>query len=186
MFLPRSVVLIGFMASGKSHVARLISRHFDAPVIDLDSRIEAACGSSIASVFAARGEKYFREKEAETLKQVLQETAQKPSIIATGGGVVTNEANRGLLQQAAQNGVAVIYLRATPETLAQRIRQEPGKRPLIDGDKILDMEETQQRVKVLLEGRRIFYESCANIIVDTNHNDASNVSAEIVERLNAN
>jgi shikimate kinase len=184
MSLPHSVVLIGFMASGKSHVARLISKHFDAPVIDLDARIEAVCASSIASVFTAHGEKYFREIETETLQQVLQETANKPSIIATGGGVVTSNANRDLLQQAAKGGVAVIYLRATPETLAQRIRQEPGKRPLIDGDRILDMEETQQRVKVLLDGRRAFYESCANIIVDTNHNDASNVAAEIVERLN--
>jgi shikimate kinase len=183
MFLSHSIVLIGFMASGKSHVARLISKHFDAPVIDLDARIEAACGSSIAGVFAARGEKYFREKEAETLKQVLQETAQKPSVIATGGGVVTSNANRDLLQQAAKDGVAVIYLRATPETLAKRIRQEPGKRPLIDGDKMLNTKETQERVKVLLEGRRAFYESCANIIIDTNHNDAANVAAEIVDRL---
>lgn len=183
MSLPHSVVLIGFMASGKSHVARLISKHFDAPVIDLDARIEAACGASIASVFAAHGEKYFREKEAEALKQVLQETAEKPSIIATGGGVVTGETNRALLQQAAKDGVAVIYLRASPETLARRIRQEPGKRPLIDGDRILNMDETQQRVKVLLEGRRAFYESSANIIVDTNDSDASNVAAEIVELL---
>jgi shikimate kinase len=186
MSLSHSVVLIGFMASGKSHVARLISKHFDAPVIDLDARIEAACKSSIPKVFTMHGEKYFREKEAETLKQVLQETSQKPCIIATGGGVVTSNANRNLLQQAANDGVAIIYLRATPDTLAQRIRQEPGKRPLIDGDRILNMEETQQRVKALLEGRRSFYESCASIFVDTNHNDASSVAAEIVKQLDTN
>lgn len=186
MSLTHSVVLIGFMASGKSHVARLISKHFDAPVIDLDARIEAKCKSSIANVFATHGEKYFREKEAEILQKVLQETSEKPSIIATGGGVVTSEVNRALLQQATKDGVAVIYLRATPETLAQRIRQEPGKRPLIDGDRILNTEETQERVKVLLEGRRAFYESSANIIVDTNETDASNVATEIVERLATN
>lgn len=182
--LPHSIILIGFMASGKSHVARLLSKHFDAPVIDLDVRIEAACGSSIASVFATHGEKYFREIETASLEQVLQDTADKPSIIATGGGVVTCGANRTLLQQAVKDGLAVIYLRATPETLAKRIRQEPGKRPLIDGDQILNMEETQERVKVLLGGRRAFYESCANIIIDTNTNGAAHVAAEIIQRLN--
>lgn len=181
--LSHSIVFIGFMASGKSHVARLLSKHFDAPVIDLDARIEAACGTSIANVFATQGEKYFREIETNTLNQVLQETAEKPSIIATGGGVITSDANRALLQQATKDGIAVIYLRATPETLARRIRQEPGKRPLIDGERILNMKETQERVKVLLEGRRKFYEYCANIIIDTNDNDASHVAAEIVARL---
>ena len=180
------LVLIGFMASGKSHVARLLSKHFDVPVIDLDTRIEAACGSSIAAVFAERGEKYFREIETATLQQVLQETAAKPAIIATGGGVVTNEANRALLQAAAKEGVAVVYLRAEPQTLAQRIRKEPGKRPLIDGDRMLNMEETEERVKVLLEGRRAFYESCATMIVDTNQDSASSVAMEIGERLALN
>jgi len=181
--MSHPIILIGFMASGKSHVARLISKHFDIPVIDLDARIEAACGTSIATVFAAHGEKYFREIETATLHQVLQEAAQKPSVIATGGGIVTNAPNRELLHRAAKDGATIIYLRATPETLASRIRQEPGKRPLIDGDKMLNMEETQERVKVLLEGRRAFYESCATIIIDTNHHDATNVAKEIVEHI---
>jgi shikimate kinase len=181
--LPRPIILIGFMASGKSHVARLISKHFDAPVIDLDARIEAACGASIPEFFATRGEAAFRKIESETLRQVLRETAQKPAVVATGGGVITNENNRTLLRNAAETGTAIIYLRATPETLAKRIRQEPGKRPLIDGDRMLNMEETQERVKVLLEGRRAFYESSANVIIDTNHHDATNVATEIVERL---
>lgn len=178
--LSQTVILIGFMGSGKSHVARLVSKSFDVPVIDLDARIEAACGSSIADVFTHHGEKYFREKETATLREVLRETSRAVAIIATGGGVVTGEANRRLLQEAAQLDVLVVYLRAEPATLAERIRQEPGKRPLIDGEKILDIDETNRRVKVLLENRSALYESCANLIIDTDLLKASQV-AEIIK-----
>jgi len=177
--LSTTLILTGFMASGKSRVARLLAEQYHAPLIDLDQRLVEILGDSISHVFRTHGEKYFREKETQSLQQVLQECHAVPAIISTGGGVVTERANRAMLKTASEEGMHVIYLRASPQTLAKRIRRDPGTRPLIDAEKMLSLEDTVERVKVLLEGRRASYESCADIIIDT---DCLSL-AEVVEKI---
>jgi len=179
--LSTTLILTGFMASGKSRVARLLAEQYQTQLIDLDQRLVEKLGDSISQVFRVHGEKYFREQETETLQQTLEECAASPAIISTGGGIVTQEVNRAMLEAASQHGMHVIYLRASPQTLAKRIRRDPGTRPLIDGEKVLNLEETVERVKVLLEARRAFYESCADIIIDT---DCLSL-AEVVEKITA-
>ena len=159
----QTVVLIGFMGCGKTSVARRLAPRLKWPSIDLDHEIEQALGTTIAQFFRSHGEDAFRARETFQLGQMLQHSG----VVATGGGIVTRQENRKLLNRSRQNGTAcAVYLRARPETLATRIRRQPGVRPLIDGERVLDWKETRERVRLLLTERARWYEECADLIVD--------------------
>lgn len=170
---------MGFMGSGKSAVARSLARRLRWPIVDLDGLIEARIGCSIASYFSSHGEAKFREIESE----ILREASNKHGVVSLGGGVPTQSVNRELLKKAAVNGALVVYLRAGPEVLAQRIRRQPGKRPLIDGDGHLDMEETQRRVQELLNEREPQYMECASCVIETDELTIPSVCREILGRM---
>lgn len=170
---------MGFMGSGKSAVARSLARRLRWPIIDLDGLIEARIGCSIARYFATHGEAKFREVETEVLTSV----ARKQGVVSLGGGVPTQSVNREILLQAAAEGALVIYLRAGSEILAERIRRQPGKRPLIDGDGELDMEATQRRVNELLAQREPLYMECANNVIETDSLTIPSVCREILSRM---
>jgi shikimate kinase len=169
------------MGSGKSSVAQRLARRLARQMVDLDARIEDAARCTIAELFATQGEAAFRALET----QVLREALQRPGVIATGGGVPARAENRALLQEAARNGVLVVYLRATPDTLARRIRRQPGQRPLIDGERILNAEETRARVAQLLNERAPHYEACAGLTVDTDALRLNQIVARILPALRA-
>lgn len=177
--VPNSIVLVGFMGSGKSSVSRRLARRLKLEAIDLDGYIEQLCGQSIAAIFAARGEAEFRDLETAALAECLQ----KPGVLATGGGILKRQENRDLLRAATEQGSTVIYLRAGPDALARRIRRQPGKRPLIDGNAELNQEETRRRVEQLLAERAAHYESCSTLIVDTDDRDLGEVVQQIITSL---
>lgn len=158
-----AIFLLGFMGSGKSAVARHLSRALEWPLVDLDALIEARLGTSIADYFVREGEAKFRAVETETLRAI----SERRAVVSLGGGVPVRAVNREILASAVQNGALVAYLQTSPVILAQRIRRAPGKRPLIDGDGHLDLEATQRRVEELMEQREGFYLRCANMVVQT-------------------
>ena len=158
-----AIILLGFMGSGKSAVARSLSRRLNKPFLDLDAHIEREIGCSIAEFFAQHGEPAFRLIETRLLTELLE----KEAVISPGGGVAAQPQNQKILHEAAQNGALIAYLRARPQTLAARIRLAPGKRPLIDGQGELDEAATRKRVEELLATRAPLYEKCANLIVET-------------------
>lgn len=164
------------MGSGKSSVARQLSRLLNLPILDLDAAIETRIGTTIAHYFATAGEESFRLIETE----VLIESLRSAAILATGGGIVKRDENRAILAEASKQGVPVVYLQANPHTLAVRIRRQPGSRPLIDGDGILNLEQTVERVKELLAQRAHLYNESASHIVDTDERSTAQVAAEIV------
>jgi len=164
------------MGSGKSSVARQLARLSGLPILDLDVAIEARIGTTIAHYFVTEGEESFRMLETE----ILAESLQSAAILATGGGIVKRDENRAVLGEAAAKGVSVVYLRANPRTLAARIRRQPGSRPLIDGDGILSLEETVERVKELLAERAHLYNECASHVIDTDERSTAQVAAEII------
>ncbi len=177
-----SVLLIGFMGCGKSSIGRRVARRLRCEFLDLDREIEQAAGKKIAQIFASEGEPLFRQLETKTLRQLIKESA----VIASGGGIITQASNRVLLAEAAARGTAIVYLKAKPETLAKRIRRQPGKRPLIDGPgKPLDYAATKRRVEELLAGRAAFYEECATLTVSTDNREFEDVVDEIVGQVNS-
>jgi shikimate kinase len=179
MSTQQTIVLIGFMGCGKSSVARTLSWRLQIPAIDLDTEIEKRAGCSVADFFRQHGEDQFRLLET----QVLGETLDAGSIIATGGGIVKCDENRHLLKQASARGAHIIYLQAPADKLAERIRRQPGKRPLIDGDRVLDIEETRARVEQLLQERGPLYQSVATLVVETEHFTPAGVADYIAEKI---
>lgn len=163
---PNTILLIGFMGCGKSSVARLLAKKLGCDACDIDTLIEDAAEKTIAQIFAEEGEDAFRRQETAQLEGMLENKGHR-QVVASGGGIVTRAENRTLLQEAAGKGVLVVYLRASPAVLAKRIRLQPGKRPLIDGDGELNLQQTQERVSELLQARAPLYESVAGFIVDT-------------------
>jgi len=149
----RNVVLFGFMGTGKTRVGRAVATRLGMTFVDLDDLIEAREGTTISEVFSEKGEPYFREVEAEVAAEAA--TLDR-HVIATGGGVVLNEANiRGL----EGSGVG-ICLNATPEEIFARVRHETH-RPLVAVEKPL------ARIRELLAYRGPFYSKVGHQVETT-------------------
>jgi shikimate kinase len=129
-----TLVLVGYRASGKSTVAKILARDLDVPMFDLDAMVEQRAGCSISELFSQQGEGVFRDLEASCLAELL--TQSDPQIIATGGGAIIRAHSRNLLRQSP---ATVIYLRASVAVLAQRLaRSKQGVRPSLTGRPIAD------------------------------------------------
>src|SRR5689334_9789562 len=112
------LTLIGYRGTGKTTVARLMAARLGWEAVDLDDEIERAAGKSIAAIFADDGEQAFRDHES----AALAACAARPRIVlATGGGVVLRAANREILRQMHNGGGQIAWLRASPETILDRL-----------------------------------------------------------------
>ncbi len=143
----RNIILVGFMASGKSSVSRALSRRCGWPRIDADDEIVSRAGKPIADIFRDSGEDAFRELERSVVRDICGEQGR---IIAAGGGSFIDDENR----QTMLDGGTVFYLSARPETIHRRVtRGNPNApaRPLLgDGNPL-------ERIKELLAQRTPAY-----------------------------
>lgn len=139
----RSIVLVGMMGAGKSSVGRRLAARLGLTFVDADTEIEAAAGMSIAEIFAAHGEAYFRSGEARVIARLLE---GGPQVMATGGGAIMNPDTRALI---GVKGVS-IWLDADYEVLLRRVKRRTD-RPML---KTVDPAETLRR---LLDERRPVY-----------------------------
>ena len=117
--LRKLVCLTGFMGSGKSTAARLLSSQLGWTTIDLDKRITDATGLTIPEIFSRMGEPEFRRIEHEQLRRVVGESheAQQPRIVSLGGGTISQPLNLALLRDS---GAALIWLQCSIEELLVR------------------------------------------------------------------
>jgi shikimate kinase len=116
------VYLVGFMASGKTTVARALARHLDWQPIDIDELIEQREHDTVAGLFARRGEPYFRSVERAVL---LGQIGRRFSVVATGGGTFVDPQNRAVIKG---DGVS-IFLDVPLERVVARVPAD-GRRPL--------------------------------------------------------
>jgi shikimate kinase/3-dehydroquinate synthase len=165
----RHFYLVGNMGSGKTTVGRLVAQRLQLPFYDLDRQIEQATGQTIANLFAQQGEQAFRELECKMLTQTI---FVPRSVIATGGGVVLNERNRRLMRHRGW----VIYLRASPETLWQRL-QHTTDRPL------LRTESPYETLQAIAQQREPLYKE-ADWVIDTDALCPEEVADAIVRAFN--
>ena len=156
------IFLIGFMGSGKSHCGKLWAANSDFSFIDLDAVIEKNEDTTIAKIFEEKGETYFRELEATTLRSLSN---QQNTIIACGGGTPCFHNN---MQWMNANGTTV-YLKGTPQLLAQRVLNEKQQRPILSNIKD---EELEDFIEKKLSERELFYNQAKVIL------DAGNVTNE--------
>jgi shikimate kinase len=116
------IYLVGFMAAGKSTLARALGRRLGWRVEDVDDRIEAREGRSVAAIFARDGEAYFRQVERAVLLDLLP---IRDAVVATGGGTFVDPDNRAAINR---DGLSV-WLDVPLETVIERLPRS-GSRPL--------------------------------------------------------
>src|SRR5690606_8890548 len=108
----RNIVLTGFMGTGKTTVGRLVADFIRWKFVDADEEIVARVGRSIPEIFAQEGEEGFRRYESAVCQSLA---ARSQHVIATGGGMLVDPANRAVMMAAG----FVICLTASPETIRQ-------------------------------------------------------------------
>jgi shikimate kinase len=153
----RRIVIVGFMGSGKTTVAKALAKRLECEMIDLDSFITEREGRSPAEIIRAEGEPFFREIESLALSEVLQNRAVR--IVALGGGTWTIPANRTLI---ALHDCQSVWLDAPFEVCWERIATSGNAgRPLAP-----DRETTER----LYESRRENYQ-LASVRIHVNESD---------------
>jgi shikimate kinase len=132
----RKIILLGYMGCGKSTIAKTLSRIIRIPFVDLDEYIEEKTNLSINAIFEKHGEIYFRKIEHEAFLELLN--SLEDMIIGLGGGTPCYANNHELLE--GENVVSV-YLRASIDTLFNRLSANKSKRPLIANKNDEEMKE---------------------------------------------
>ncbi len=141
-------VLLGFMGSGKTTIARKL----DSDFVDMDALLEDRLGMPIARFFEEKGEAAFRQLEEEVLADLLK----TDKVISTGGGIVISPRNRALLKQNSDN----ISLKASFEILYQRISADK------DNQRPLFLKNSKEGLVAIFKERQAWYEEVASKVID--------------------
>ena len=160
------MILVGLPGVGKTTIGRAAARRMGKPFIDFDQEIEHRTGMEVREIFRIEGEEHFRELEF-ALTQEL--SSNGGMVLSPGGGWITQQRSVELLRSAGR----IIYLRASPEAVARRLRRVET-RPLLAGrDPVIALRE-------LYEKRRALYEA-ADVVLDTEHLVKQQLIAKLVE-----
>src|ERR1035438_7936247 len=162
-----NLVLIGFMGTGKSCVGRVAADTMHFTFLDTDHVIEARAGKAISDIFAQDGEQAFRQWERRIVEEL---TRRQKTVIATGGGLPTDEANLASLKTHA----LVICLWASPETIWERVRGH-NHRPL------LNEPDPLAKIRELLAAREPYYRR-ADVLVNTDRKSVREVAQHVVHQ----
>jgi shikimate kinase len=174
------IALIGYRATGKSTVGRILATKLKIAFWDTDAMIEKNMAIPIKEIVALHGWDFFRAKEKETIKFLTQ---KEDCVIATGGGVVLFRENIDLLKQNVdllkQAGV-IIWLNAPLQDIIERLKKDAEKeetRPQFTPGNIV-----QETIDIMRQ-RLPLYESAADYIVDTLNKNPEQVGEEIYQYL---
>jgi shikimate kinase len=163
MSTPENIILCGFMGTGKTTVGELLAERLGWRFVDTDSLIETRLGGRpISQIFAEEGEAFFRRWESRICEELVR---SKHEVIATGGGLVLNPANRAALNRAGM----VVCLEAPADEIVARLHGATD-RPLLAGADPL------ARIRELLATRAEAYSSLPY------HIDTAGCSPEQVAR----
>jgi shikimate kinase len=169
-----NLFLIGYRATGKSTVAKVLAARLDWPWVDTDAEIELRAGKSIADVFSQDGERPFRDLET----SVVNDAAAKDGyIVSLGGGAVLREENRHALAGRGKT----IWLRSSVAAIQRRLLADPrtaANRPS------LTPRGLAEEVEHVLAERTPIYAACADAALDIDDKTPEAIAEEIIALLN--
>jgi shikimate kinase len=165
------VVLLGFMAAGKTETGGALARLLGWTHVDLDREIERRAGMRVADIFAAHGEARFREMETEATRDIA---ARSGVALSPGGGWITRAENLEILGEATLS----VWLRVSAEEAVRRAGATPGERPLLAGPDPL------AAARRLLGAREPLY-AAARLHVSTEGRTPAEVAEIIADELRA-
>ncbi len=164
-----NIFLVGPMGSGKSSLGKKLAKSLNKNFIDTDKEIEKKENKTINEIFENNGEKYFREKEKEFLINIPNSLNM---VIATGGGIVTDQESREKLKENR-----VIFLNASVERQSKRTSRS-DKRPLLKNVDRL------KKLRELYDQRLKFYKDVSNFEINVDKYKSKDILVKIIEELN--
>jgi shikimate kinase len=162
----KAVFLVGFMGAGKTSVGQTLAGTLGWTFVDLDTRIVAKTGRSVAEIFEHDGEPAFRKMEHDELRSLLGELDSANTVVSLGGGAWMQSPNTAALRQAS---VPVLFLDAPVEELWRRCLPEQKTRPLL---------QSEEAFRELYAARRKAYAE-GTVLVDTQGRSIEEVASQI-------
>ena len=168
--MKNNIILIGYMGCGKTSLGKKLSYKERIALLDTDKMIEQKQGMTITEIFDKKGEGAFRIMETECLKEIMEYSERY--VISVGGGLPMKEENRKLLKELG----TVVYLRARPDTIYERLKNDTS-RPLLRGD------DPKGKIEDMIGQRGPVYELAADCIIDVDEKGYEAVTGEILKAL---
>jgi shikimate kinase len=160
------LILVGLPGVGKTTIGKAVARRLGRQFLDFDQEIERRSGMEVREIFRLKGEEHFREMEFALTKEL---SVTSGMVLSPGGGWIAQQRSVELLRS---NG-RIIYLRASPEAVARRLRRVET-RPLLAGrDPVVALRELYQKRKALYE--------TADAVLDTERLARQQLIAKAVE-----
>ena len=163
------LLLIGYRATGKTTLARILGERLRMDAVDTDPLVEQKAGRSIAEIFAEQSEPAFRDYESQVIAELLR---GEPCVVATGGGLPVRPANRELLKQAGR----VVWLKASPETILRRMTDDPATERM--RPQLTDLPPLAEILHILNE-RTPIYRETAGLEIDTDETSLHELAEQI-------
>jgi len=164
-----NIILTGYRGSGKTTIGRALARRLSREFIDTDDLIEEKEGMKIKEIFDKRGWQYFRKIEKKMIRGL---TKKHNTVIAVGGGSFMYKENLCLKENAL-----VVLLIAPLEVLSLRIKTDPNRPPLTEGQSSTD------EIREVWGRRKERYYGLADAVLDTGDGNVERVVSEIIEKL---
>lgn len=166
----KNYVLIGFMGAGKTTVGKCLAKRLGADFKDTDALIEEKCACTVSSIFADKGEAYFRGLETKLVEE-LSDTLEN-TVLSVGGGLPIKKDNHNYLKNIG----TVVYLEVSKETVTKRLEKDTT-RPLLSGS----TQEVLERIEKLMNERTPVYTALADRIIQTDHLTIDEIVNRIIE-----
>ncbi|MBR2627728.1 MAG: shikimate kinase [Peptococcaceae bacterium] len=170
----KSLILIGFMGTGKSTLGKVLAERLHLEQVDLDEVVVQEQNMPISDIFSRYGEERFRELEHDV---VCRYAAQPNLIISPGGGAVLREENRKVMRECC----TVISLLARPEVILERVNRDATVRPVLENRK--PGQSKLERIEEVLTQRMPCYQE-ADFILDTSDAPVELLAEQVLSWLN--
>lgn len=164
------IALIGLRGAGKSTLGRHLAERLGFHFVELDDEVEREAGIPLSEIFSLYGQNAYRRLERRCLERVLE--IHERSVIATGGGIVNDQATYELLRSTCYT----VWIRTTPEEHMQRVIAQGDLRPMTG------REEAMADLRRILTERHELY-SMADAVIDTSNRNVDEALTQLLHVL---